>query len=169
MTGKPYRLLPVQDCKAGDLLRVKVKPNRTDWAIVAENKRLVLLTGESGPRSISMVRNGRILEGLAAHNPLNYGKSYTILPSHDGPCDLGEGPLFTTAGALVLSDADLLLHAPSEAQEGAGYLNLTTFELQGEPGGARAAFGEWTLWHDALAAHQQPSTRLFAYSANDAR
>jgi hypothetical protein len=166
MTDRPYRFVRVQECKVGDLLRVTVKLNTTDWAIVAESKRLVLLTGERGPRSISMVRNGgQLLEGLVAHHPLNYGRSYTILPTHDGPCDLGQGPLFKTAGALVLKDTDLLLHAPSEAPEGAGYLDLTTFKLQGEPGGARAAFGEWTLWYDALPAHQ-PSTRLFTYSAN---
>jgi hypothetical protein len=112
-----------------------------------------------------MVREGsQILEGLTEHAPPNYGRSYSILPRHDGPCDVGQGPLFKAAGALVLSGSDLFLHAPSEAPEGASYLDLATFKLHNEPGGNRAAFGQWTLWYDALG-QPQPSVSLLAFSA----
>jgi tRNA(Met) C34 N-acetyltransferase TmcA len=64
MTDRPYRFAPVQQCKVGDLLRVTVKPNRTDWAIVAENKRLVLLTADRGRgRSAWFGRAAKSLKG----------------------------------------------------------------------------------------------------------
>jgi hypothetical protein len=117
---------------------------------MGQDKRFVILNPPAGPRSVNVVRGGKIAEGFTAFAPLNYGKNYSIVPDHGGPCDIGQGPLFKTPGSLIFADADLYLYAPSEASEGASYLDLTTFKLHGDPGGNRAAFGFWTLWYEGF-------------------
>jgi hypothetical protein len=162
---KPYRFVSIQECKPGDLIRATIKPNETRWAIVAQSRRLVMLSGVDGPHTVSTTVNGKILEGLVAYAPLNYGSNYAILPTHDGPCDVGMGNLFKTPGSLIAAGDDLFLYVPGQAQESLSYLDLAAFTLHGEPGGSRAAFGAWTLWYDALAS-QTPSIALLRHEAS---
>jgi hypothetical protein len=150
MVEKSYKFTPIQECKPGELLRATVQPGRTDWIIIAQDRRFVILNPPAGPRAVNMQRSGKIVEGFTEFAPLNYGRQYRFEPDHTGPCEIGQGKLFKTPGSLVLADADLYLFTPSENSEGASYLDLSTFKLHNEPGGNRAAFGDWTMQYGAV-------------------
>jgi hypothetical protein len=106
----------------------------------------------------------KVLDGdFETYAALVYGKC-EILPDHSDRCEIGTGPLFTKVGALVLAeDGSRSLVVAAKTGKSLRYFDLTSWKLRGEPGGQRAAFKTWSLWHDGLA-QSAPSARLLGYS-----
>jgi hypothetical protein len=157
----------VNDCKPGDLLRVKIE-GAAEFAILGANEgralqALVVLKDNEPPFVINLLESGRIDGDFETYAALVYGKC-EILPDHSDRCEIGAGPLFTKVGALVLADDSRSLVVAAKTGKSLRYFDLTSWKLRGEPGGQRAAFKAWSLWHDGLA-QPVPSSRLLGYSA----
>ena len=154
-------------CKPGDLLRVKIE-EAAEFAILGANegrglRALVVLKDNEPPFAINLLESGRIDGDFETFAALVYGK-FEILPNHSDHCEIGTGPLFTKVGALVLAaDGSRSLVVAAKTGKSLRYFDLTTWKLRGEPGGQRAAFKTWSLWHDGLA-QPPPSARLLGYS-----
>jgi hypothetical protein len=156
----------VKDCKPGDLLRVKID-DASEFAILGASEgrgllALVVLKNDEPPFTINLLESGHIDGDFETYAALVYGK-YEILPDHSDRCEIGTGPLFTTAGALVLTEDGPTLVVTMKTSKDLRYFDLTTWKLRGEPGGKRAAFKAWSLWHDDLA-QSASSARLLGYS-----
>lgn len=157
----------VNNCKPGDLLRVKIE-DAAEFAILGANeghglRALVVLEDNELPFAINLLESGRIDGDLETYAALVYGKC-EILPDHSDRCEIGTGPLFTKVGALVLAeDGSRSLVVAAKTAKGLRYFDLTSWKLRGEPGGQRAAFKTWSLWHDGLA-QSAPSAQLLGYS-----
>jgi hypothetical protein len=153
--------------KPGDLLRVKIE-GAAEFAIMGASeghglRPLVVLKDNEPPFAINLLESGRIDGDFETYAALVYGKC-EILPNHSDRCEMGTGPLFTKAGALVLAeDGARSLVVTAKTGKSLRYFDLTSGKLRGEPGGQRAAFKTWSLWHDGLAPSAQ-SARLLGYS-----
>jgi hypothetical protein len=110
-----------------------------------------------------LLQSGHDTSEFETFAALEYGKC-DILPDHSGYCEIGVGPLFTKVGAFIVADdgSKSLVVAWSKTVR---YFDFTSWELHGEPGGQRAAFKTWSLWHDGLAP-SVPSVRLLGYSVD---
>jgi len=156
----------VNNCKPGDLLRVKIE-DAAEFAILGASeghgfRALVVLKDNEPPLAINLLESGRIDGDFETYAALVYGKC-TIMPHHSDRCEIGTGPLFTKVGALVLADDSISLVVAAKTGKSLRYFDLTSWKLRGEPGGNRAAFKTWSLWHDGFA-QPDPSTRLLGYS-----
>jgi hypothetical protein len=157
----------VNDCKPGDLLRVKIE-DAAEFAILGANqghslRALVVLKDNEQPFAINLLESGRIDGDFETYAALVYGKC-EILPDHSDRCEIGTGPLFKKLGALVLAeDGSRSIVVAAKTGKNLRYFDLTSWKLLGEPGGQRAAFKTWSLWHDGLAP-SVPSTRVLGYS-----
>jgi hypothetical protein len=157
----------VNNCKPGDLLRVKIE-DAAEFAILGANeghglRALVVLKDNEPPFAINLLESGHIDGDFETYAALVYGKC-EILPDHSDRCEIGTGPLFTKVGALVLAeDGSRSLVVAAKTGKSLRYFDLTSWKLRGEPGGQRAAFKTWSLWHDGLA-QSAPSARLLGYS-----
>jgi hypothetical protein len=153
--------------KPGDLLRVKIE-DAAEFAILGANeghglRSLVVLKDNEPPFAINLLESGRIDGDFETYAALVYGKC-EILPDHSDRCEIGIGPLFTKPGALVLAeDGSRSLVVAAKTGKSLRYFDLTSGRLRGEPGGQRAAFKTWSLWHGGLAQSAQ-SARLLGYS-----
>jgi hypothetical protein len=157
----------VENCKPGDLLRVKIE-DTTEFAILGANegrgfRALVVLKDSEPPFAINLLESGRIDGDFESYAALVYGKC-EILPNHSDRCEIGIGPLFTKVGSLVLADGSKSLVVAAKTGKSIRYFDLTSWKLLGEPGGQRAAFKTWSLWHHGLV-QSSPSARLLGYSA----
>jgi hypothetical protein len=153
----------VASCKPGDLLRVKIE-DTAEFAILGANeghglRALVVLKDNEQPFAINLLESGRIDGDFESYAALVYGKG-EILPDHTDRCEIGIGPLFKKVGSLVVADGSKSLVVAAKA--GLRYFDLTSWKLRGEPGGQRAAFKKWALWHEGLA-QSAPSARLLGY------
>jgi hypothetical protein len=153
----------VASCKPGDLLRVKIE-DTAEFAILGANEghglcALVVLKDNEPPFAINLLESGRVDGDFESYAALVYGKC-EILPDHTDRCEIGIGPLFKKVGSLVVADGSKSLVVAAKA--GLRYFDLTSWKLRGEPGGQRAAFKKWSLWHDGLAP-SAPSARLLGY------
>lgn len=157
----------VNKCKPGDLLRVKIE-DAAEFAILGVSeghgfRGLVVLQDNKPPFAINLLEAGHIDGDFETYAALVYGKC-EILPDHSDRCEIGVGPLFTKVGALVLTeDGSKSLVVAAKTGKSLRYFDLQSWRLRGEPGGKRAAFKKWSLWHDGLA-QSAPSTRLLGYS-----
>jgi hypothetical protein len=157
----------VNNCKPGDLLRVKVE-DAAEFAILGANeghslRALVVLKDNEPPFAINLLESGRIDGDFETYAALVYGK-WEILPDHSDRCEIGTGPLFTKVGALVLAEGgSRSLVVAGKTGKSPRYFDLTSWKLREEPGGQRAAFKTWSLWHDGLA-RSAPSARLLGSS-----
>lgn len=157
----------VNNCKPGDLLRVKIE-DAAEFAILGAKeghglRALVVLKDNEPPFAINLLESGRIDGDFETYASLVYGKC-EILPDHFDRCEIGTGPLFTKVGALVLAgDGSRCLVVAAKTGKSLRYFDLTSWKLRGEPGEQRAAFKTWSLWHDGLA-QSAPSARLLGYS-----
>jgi hypothetical protein len=158
----------VNNCKPGDLLRVKIE-DAADFAILGANqgqglRALVVLKDNEPPFAINLLESGRIDGDFETYAALVYGKC-EILPDHSNRCEIGTGPLFAKVGALVLAeDGSRSLVVAAKTSKSIRYFDLTSWKLLGEPGGQRAAFKTWSLWHDGGLARSASSARLLGYS-----
>jgi hypothetical protein len=157
----------VGKCKPGYLLRVKIE-NAAEFAIVAANhgqglRALVVLKDNEPPFAINLLA-GQIKPDFETFAALSYGKC-EILPDHSHHCEIGVGPLFTSLGALILTEnGSRFLVVDGKGMESPRYFDLMNWTLLGEPVGVqRAAFGKWSLWRDGPA-QPAPCTRLLGYS-----
>ena len=157
----------VNRCSPGDLLRVKIN-DIAQFSLLgasqAESLRaLVVLQDNVPPFVINLLESGRVDGDFETFAALVYGKC-EILPDHFDRCEIGVGPLFSKAGALILADdGSKFLVVETKPRHSIRYFDLTKWELRGEPQGQRAAFKSWSLWHDDLAS-QTPSVRLLGYT-----
>jgi hypothetical protein len=156
----------VNNCKPGDLLRVKIE-DTAEFAILGANeghgfRALVVLKDNESPFAINLLESGRIDGDFETYAALVYGKC-EILPDDTDRCEIGIGPLFTKVGSLVLADGSKSLVVAAKTGKSLRYFDLTSWKLRGEPGGQKAAFKTWSLWHDGLA-QSAPSARLLGYS-----
>lgn len=160
----------VSRCKPGDLLRVKIE-NAAEFAILGAKEGhgllpLVVLKDSEPPFAINLLESGHIDGDFETYAALVYGKC-EILPDHSDLCEIGNGPLFTKVGALVLAESgSKFLVVSMKNSKSPRYFDLTNGTLRGEPGGQRAALKTWSLWQDSLAsaASAVPSARLLGYS-----
>jgi hypothetical protein len=158
----------VNNCKPGDLLRVKIE-DVAEFAILGANeghalRAIVVLKDNEPPFAINLLQSGRIDGDFETYAALVYGK-FEILPDHSDRCEIGTGSLFSKVGALVFAEnGSRSLVVTAKTSKNLRYFNLTSWKLQGEPGGQRAAFKTWSLWHNGLA-QLAPSARLLGYSA----
>jgi hypothetical protein len=104
---------------------------------------------EPPPFAINLLESGRIDGDFETYAALVYGKC-EILPDHTDRCEIGIGPLFTKVGSLVLADGSKSLVVAAKTGKSLRYFDLTSWKLRGEPGGQRAAFRTWSLWHNVL-------------------
>jgi hypothetical protein len=156
----------VNNCKPGDLLRMKIE-DTAEFAILGANqgpglRALVVLKDNEPPFAINLLESSRIDGDFETYAALVYGKC-EILPDHADRCEIGIGPLFMKVGSLVLADGSKSLVVAAKTGKSLRYFDLTSWKLLGEPGGQRAAFKTWSLWHDGLA-QSAPSARLLGYS-----
>jgi hypothetical protein len=156
----------LKDCKPCELLRVKVE-DTGEFAILGAKEGhglqvLVVLKENEPPFAINLLESGHIDGDFDTYAALRYGKC-EIIPEHTERCEIGVGPLFTKTGSLVLSDDTKSLVVQAKGGKSVRYFDLATGQLRGEPGGSRAAFKAWSLWHDGLA-QSAPSARLIRYS-----
>ena len=158
----------LNNCKPGELLRVKIE-DVAEFAILGANqgqglRALVVLRDHAPPFAINLLLESDRLNGdFETYAALVYGKC-EILPDHSHRCEIGTGPLFTKVGAIVLSEnGSKSLVVAAKTGGSLRYFDLTDWRLRGEPGGQRAAFKTWSLWHDSLV-QSTPSTRLLGYS-----
>jgi hypothetical protein len=156
----------VNNCKPGDLLRVKIE-DTAEFAILGANeghglRALVVLKNNEPPFAINLLESGRIDGDFESYAALVYGKC-EILADHTDRCELGIGPLFKKVGSLVFADDSKSLVVAAKSGKSLRYFDLTSWTLRGEPGGQRAAFKTWSLWHGGLA-QLAPSARLLGYS-----
>jgi hypothetical protein len=97
----------VNNCKPGDLLRVKIE-DTAEFAILGAiqgrgQQALVVLKENEPPFAINLLESGRIDGDFETYAALVYGKC-EILPDHTDRCEIGAGSLFTKVGSLVLAD-----------------------------------------------------------------
>jgi hypothetical protein len=156
----------LKDCKPCELLRVKIGDS-AEFAILGVNEghsfqALVVLKEKEAPFAINLLESGHMDGDFETYAALRYGK-VEILPDHTARCEIGVGPLFTKPGSLVLSDDSKSLVVQGKGGKSIRYFDLATGRLRGEPGGSRAAFMAWSLWHDGLGP-SAPSVRLVQYS-----
>jgi len=158
----------VNNCKPGDLLRVKIE-DAAEFAILGANeghgfRALVVLKDNEAPFAINLLESGHIDGDFETYAALVYGKC-EIRADHSDRCQIGVGPLFTKVGALVLTeDGSKSLVVAAKGGKTLRYFDLTSHKLRGEPGGQKAVFKRWSLWHDDPA-QSAPSARLLGYSA----
>ena len=82
-------------------------------------------------------------ESVAA---LDFGNDFVVQPSYTAACEIDQGGLFRTPGAIVrTSDADYLVASASGWRD-LFYCNIQTGVRGGEPGRARVAFASWSLY-----------------------
>jgi|SRR6516164_1587784 len=158
----------LQNCKPCELLRVKIE-DAAEFAILGATEGhglqwLVVLKESKPPFAINLLESGHMDGDFEMHPALRYGK-YEILPEHTDRCEIGVGPLFKKAGSLVLSEGSKSLVVQSKGGKSVRYFDLSTGKVRGEPGGSRAAFKAWSLWHDGLAS-SAPSAPLIRYSGD---
>jgi hypothetical protein len=158
----------LKNCKPCELLRVKIE-DAAEFAILGANEghglqALVVLKESEPPFAINLLETGHMDGDFDTYAALRYGK-FEILPEHTERCEIGVGPLFTKAGSLVLSEDSKSLVVQSKGGRSVRYFDLATGKVRGEPGGSRAAFKAWSLWHDGLAS-LAPSARLIRYSGD---
>jgi hypothetical protein len=156
----------LKNCKPCELLRVKIEDD-AEFAILGANEgrgfqALVVLKENEPPFALNLMESGHIDGDFDTYAALRYGKC-EILPEHTERCEIGVGPLFTKAGSLVLSGDSKSLVVQSKGGGSVRYFDLATGKVRGEPGGSRAAFKAWSLWHDGLAP-LAPYVRLIRYS-----
>jgi hypothetical protein len=154
----------VNNCKPGDLLRVKIE-DAAEFAIVGADqgpgfRALVVLKDNEPPFAINLLESGHIDGDFETYAALVYGKC-EIRPDHSDHCEIGTGPLFSKAGALVFAEdsKSLVVNEKTKIR----YFDLTSWTLSGIRGGKKAALKTWSLWHDGLA-QSTTSTRLLGYS-----
>lgn len=157
----------ISKCKPGNLVRVKIK-DTAEFAILGAHeghglRALVVIKDNKSPFAINLLESGRIDGDFETYAALVYGKC-EILPDHADHCEIGVGPLFTKVGSLILADGSKFLVVAAKTGKTLRYFDLTSWTLRGEPGGQRAAFKTWSLWHEVLA-QPAPSARLLGYSA----
>jgi hypothetical protein len=145
---------------------VKIEDS-AEFAILGANeghglRALVVLKDNKPPFAINLLESGRIYGDFETCAALACGKC-EILPDHTDRCEIGVGPLFTKAGSLVLANDSIFLVVAAKTGKSLRYFDLTSWKLRGEPGGQKAAFKTWSLWHDGLA-QSAPSARLLGYS-----
>ena len=154
MTNQPLEFGYLEACEPRELVRVKIEQNG-EWAIVGIRSNnyfpIIVLSGQAAPYIINVIHDGFIDGDFGRYPVLKYGQDYRVVPNHQGRCELGDGTLFKKKGALVLTKAGIYLAAGVNKQSGVRYLDLQNGNLQGEPGGERAAFEGWTLLVDSLA------------------
>jgi hypothetical protein len=109
------------------------------------------------------LESGHIDGDFDTYAALCYGK-FEILPEHTERCEIGVGPLFTKAGSLILSDDSKSLVVQGKSGKSLRYFDLATGRLRGEPGGSRAAFKAWSLWHDGLGPAPPLPAQLIRYT-----
>jgi hypothetical protein len=151
----PPILTFIKDCKAGDLLRVKIN-DAVEYAILGLGTQrnfqpLIVLPMYSPPSTINLLEQGHIDGDFDAYAALQYGK-WEITPDHRAPCQIGYGSLFNKPGVYVLVGFEPMLTVMSD--QGVRYFGLTDFKLHGTPGEQKAAFETWSIWHDSLVSHE---------------
>jgi hypothetical protein len=156
----------VNNCKPGDLLRVKIE-DVAEFAVLGASqgaglRALVVLKDNEPPFAINLLESGRIDGDFDTYAALVYGE-WEILPDHSDRCEIGTGLLFTKVGALVLGEDSRFLVVAAKTGKSVRYFDLTSWKLLGEPGGQMAAFKTWSLWHNGLV-QLAPSARLLGYS-----
>jgi len=156
----------LRQCNAGDLLRVRIG-DVAEFAILGDpqgwgRRALVVLKDAAPPFAINLLESGDYTGDFETYAALVYGKC-EILPDHLDHCEIGTGPLFDKAGALVVAQDGSRSLVVTENASKNRYFDLTSWKLLGEPGGQRAAFKTWSLWHDGLG-QSTPSARLLGYS-----
>jgi hypothetical protein len=158
----------LRDCKPGALLRVKIE-DAAEFAIMGAQEgyalcALVVLKDNEPPFAVNLLESGSITGDFETYAALVYGK-WQILPGHSDHCEIGTGPLLTKVGALVVTeDGSNSLVVTTKNGKHLRYFDLTSWKLRGEPGGQRAAFKTWALWHGSLG--ESSSERLLGYSAD---
>jgi hypothetical protein len=153
MSKSPIKFALIADCKSRDLIRLNIE-GVTRWAIVAQNSQnfrpVAILSGKDAPFVVN-VDNDFGVKPEFEKAVLGYGRDYTLTPDHAGPCEVVEGPLLGVKGSVILTDTDFYLGLDfPERGSRPVFLNLMTGKLSGEPGGGRATFKIWTLWHLSL-------------------
>ena len=104
-----------------------------------------LLGAGAAAFSIDLLESASCIDGdFETYAALVYGKC-EILPDHTDRCEIGIGPLFTKASCGRLDSV-----VAAKTGKSLRYFDLTTWKLRGEPGGQRAAFRTWSLWHNVL-------------------
>jgi hypothetical protein len=158
----------LKNCKPCELLRVKIEDS-AEFAILGANEgrglqALVVIKQNEPPFAINLLESGHMDGDFDTYAALLYGK-FEILPEHTERCEIGDGPLFKKVGSLVLAEGSKFLVVQGKGGKNLRYFNLATGRLSGEPGGSRAAFKDWSLWHDGLTA-SPPCARLIRYSGD---
>jgi hypothetical protein len=82
-------------------------------------------------------------EGAAT---LDFGKEFALKPSYKAACEIDNGDLFRTPGAIVRTEGADYLVATASGWRDPSYYDLKTGDHRSEPGGPRVAFASWTLF-----------------------
>jgi hypothetical protein len=157
MSKPKTKFVLLEDCEPRSLIRLNYD-GVTRWAIIspwskhAANLRLVaILSGDGAPHVENVADDYGMVKLNFNKVVLSYGTDYIITADHAGPCDVREGQIFESKGSFILTETDTFLRLDFPGhKDGGAFLNLATGEVKSEPGGGRAAFKKWTLWHNSL-------------------
>lgn len=166
----------LEHCEAGELVRGNFSKNKeenvVDWAIVAQDNKVVVLPGKNSPLYVDKSKDFK-------QQCLSYGKQFRLLPEYMKPPIMG--PTFQS-GTLICArsqvDAETswyllgaepvkYLTSPDSPSYGRRYFNISDFGLlTSEPGGLCAAFEDWAIWA-WLPTHPNHMTKLYAYPSSE--
>jgi hypothetical protein len=164
-------LRPIITCKASELIRF-TDQDGTHWALVGQRSHelLMLLVFEAGgsPYCVNIMRPMDILPPPFEKTPVlsygSYGTGYSIRIDHAGDCEVGgAGGLINVPGAYVMTaqDDEYVCCRDTRMRDQAGYYDVKTGHVRGEPGSERAVFARWEL-----VLNDEPSIRLLQVQAN---
>ena len=163
------KLMYLNECTLGDLIRFRTEDDGSRFAIVGKRDRnvyfpIAVLSGIDAPFLLSAMINGQTLDNFETYPVLNYGREYEIIPGHRGECEIGNGQLLGKKGSYVLAGEEPYLVVGKYRQQGVRYFNPLTGDAVGEPGGMIAVFKTWSLNMSGLQANA-PSLEIVKNSA----
>jgi hypothetical protein len=142
-----------EDLEQGDLIRYSLK-GETRFAIVGRQMDgrwfCCALTGEGAPMLFNAGTGIGVTSDYDALVVLSYGNGFRLLPRHTKACDVGEGPLYRTKGALIVTPTESLIVVPDilrNPPNGLVYFSIEAGQVRTDLRGSKgsAAFGEWLV------------------------
>jgi hypothetical protein len=144
------KLVTLDECSSGELVRIKLGENQTEWALkahvpgAAEVLPIFVLPSAADPYCFDAFHSALLRERQPV---LSYGRSYCFAADHSKRCELVSGSLFDAVGSLILSGSDRFIWGWFRNRSSKAFYNIDSGELRwNAPINDGAAFGDWTLW-----------------------
>jgi hypothetical protein len=106
---KFFEFAYLAECNPGEMVRAKTEAG-VQWMIVGKRTNFFLpmlfLSGDGVPTTKSVLNNSSDFYDRAfeTYRVMNFGADYKVVPSLADESEVGEGPLFTSPGTLIILD-----------------------------------------------------------------